>query len=381
MKILVVAGHAPSLINFRGPLLAALQACGHELCVAAPDLLSNSKTVRTLHERSVVTHDAYFERTGLSPVSDLRACLKLVKLMRQVKPDVVLAYAIKPVIWGTLAAALARVPHRFALITGLGYAFTGKPTGKRAAIQKIARKLYATALRRSHKVFFQNPDDEALFRSLDILPPQVPSVVVNGSGVDLVQYPHQPLPDTPPTFLMIARVLGDKGIREYVSAAFLLKQTHPHATFHLVGDVDDNPNAIPRSEVEAWHASGNIVWHGHQADVKPFLAMCHVFVLPSYREGTPRSILEAMATGRTIVTTDAPGCRETVIEGKNGFMVPVGQIEPLVDAMTSLIKDRQLISDMGTQSLMIAQSRYDVDKVNSVMLTEMGLMNSTKSEL
>jgi glycosyltransferase involved in cell wall biosynthesis len=291
--------------------------------------------------------------------------------MRAVRPDAVLGYTIKPVIYGTIAARLARVPRRFALITGLGYAFTGEATGKRKMIQQMARRLYALALGKAERVFFQNPDDEALFRQLNLVPGRVPSSVVNGSGIDLSQFEPARLPQGKTVFLLIARLLGDKGIREYVAAARAIRKTHPEVVFRLVGAVDDNPNSVHPEEVESWQQDGTIEYLGRLDDVRPAIEGCSVYVLPSYREGTPRTVLEAMAMGRPVITTDAPGCRETVVDGDNGFLVPVKAVDELVSAMVRFIEHPELAMSMGKRSRAIAEEKYDVHKVNAVMLAAM----------
>ena len=309
----------------------------------------------------------------MNPVADFVMAVSLFRLMRKIRPDVVLSYTIKPVIWGTLAAWIARVPKRYALITGLGYAFTGKATGKRLIIQRIARWLYKCALARATKVFFQNPDDAALFKNLGLVPGHVPIVVVNGSGVDTAHFAPVPLPKGPMSFLLIARLLGDKGIREYVQAASIIRRNHPTVRFDLVGGLDTNPDTIALAEVERWHALGDIIWHGPLDDVRPAIAAAHVYVLPSYREGTPRTVLEAMSMGRAVITTDAPGCRETVVEGINGFLVPVRDGVALANTMKRFIDRQDLVVEMGLTSRRIAEDKYDVHKVNAVMLAEMGL--------
>jgi glycosyltransferase involved in cell wall biosynthesis len=376
MRVLILASLSSSLVNFRGPLLKAMVAEGHEVHAAAPTLLEDIATRAQLQSMGVASHDAPFQRTGLNPLSDLRAFVALLGLMGRLRPDVVLGYTIKPVIWGLLAAALARVPHRFALITGLGYAFTGEVSGKRRLVQRMARQLYRRALGRAEKVFFQNPDDAALFRRMRLLRPDAKVVVVNGSGVDLDAFPATPLPASPLRFLLIARLLGDKGIREYFEAARQVRQERPEITFDLVGGEDNNPDAIPAAEVRSWQAEGILTWHGALEDVRPAIAAAHVYVLPSYREGTPRTVLEAMAMGRAIITTDAPGCRETVIEKENGFLVPVRDAGALAAAIRRFAADPTLIARMGKRSREIAEDKYDVRKVSAVMLREMNLLRS-----
>lgn len=371
--VLLLGSHAPSLVNFRGPLIQELRGRGHAVSACAPELLADANR-KWLEARGVVCHNAPLSRVGLNPFSDLKALVLLTKQMRRLKPDLFLGYTIKPVIWGLLAAWAARVPRRYALIPGLGFAFTGEARGKRGLVNSVVRVLYRLALAHADKVFFQNPDDEALFRTLRLVPVATPTVVVNGSGIDCDGFSPAPLPAGPMSFLLIARLIGDKGIRQYAAAARLVRQRHPEVTFHLVGGTDANPEGIPASEVEAWHREGILHWHGALADVRPAIAAAHVFVLPSYyREGTPRSVLEAMAMGRAIITTDAPGCRETVREGVNGFLVPVRDSGALAAALLRFVEQPDLAQSMGAASREIAVERYDVHKVNAIMLREMGL--------
>lgn len=376
MKILLVASMAGSLINFRGPFMRALQAKGMEVHVAAPDILSQSSIRRDLELMNVTVHQVPMSRTGTNPLNDLYTLWALWRLMRMIKPNMVLSYTIKPVIYGTLAAWLAGVPDRFALITGLGYAFQGQ--GQRNVLKILVQRLYSSSLSRARLVFFQNPDDLALFKERNILHPSTLSNVINGSGVDLVHFPVKPLQSAylkgAVRFLFIGRLLGDKGVREYAQAARLIKRRHPDVRFTLVGPIDANPNSISQTELDSLLADGNIDYLGCLSDVRPAIESCDVFVLPSYREGTPRTVLEAMSMGRAIITTDAPGCRETVVHGQNGFLVPVKDVNALADAMCKFIDQPNLVEIMGSRSRKIAEDKYDVHKVNEVMLEKMGLV-------
>jgi len=372
-NVLILASLASSLVNFRGPLISALVAKGYQVHAAAPGLTVDTGTAEWMSGQGVICHDVPISRAGLNPLADLFALFALTRLMRRVNPDAFLGYTIKPVIWGTLAAWLAGVPKRFALISGLGYAFTGQAQGKRALIQRAARWLYAQALRRSNLVFFQNPDDETEFMRLNLIRTGLPTHIVNGSGIDTKAFSPTPLPTGPTRFLLIARLLGDKGIREYAAAAEKLSALYPEIEFHLVGGHDPNPDAIRPDEIRAWHEAGHIIWHGELTDVRPSIAAVHVYVLPSYREGTPRTVLEAMAMGRPIITTDAPGCRETVIDGDNGFLVPVRNAQALAEAMQRFLDEPALVCSMGHRSREIAERKYDVRKVNAVMLKKMDL--------
>jgi glycosyltransferase involved in cell wall biosynthesis len=352
--------------------MAALQEKGLEMHVAAPELLAGHPIRAALESRGVIVHHFPLERTGKNPLADARTLFALHRLMRRVGPDCVMSYTIKPVIYGMLAAWLARVPRRFALITGLGYAFRDKKG--RNGLRTVAQRLYALALSRAHTTFFQNPDDEALFRRSDILLPDKRSCIVNGSGVDVASFRVAPLPDDRPRFLLIARLLGEKGVREYAEAARRIRARGASARFSLVGWIDTSPDAITQQELDAWVADGSVDFLGRLSDVRPAIAGCNVFVLPSYGEGTPHSVIEAMAMGRPIITTDAPGCRETVVDGENGWLVPVKSVDALEQAMMQLIGDWEQVVRMGRRSRQIAESKYDVRKINAAMLREMGLV-------
>lgn len=373
MRVLVIAGFADSVVPFRGELIRAMLRNGCEVHVAAPALTSAHGVAEALGLPEGSLHDIPLARAGTNPLSDARALFALIRLMRKLRPDASLPYTIKPVIYATLAAWLTGVPRRFALVTGLGYAFTG---GRSGVLKAAIEKLYGFALARETKVFFQNPDDAQLLRDLGVLPAQVPAVVVNGSGVDVLTHTESPLPTQAMSFLLIARLLGDKGVREYAAAARAIRQRHPQTRFLLVGWIDENPDSIRKDELDRWVNEGIIEFLGRLPDVRPAIAATTVFVLPSYREGTPRTVLEAMAMGRPIITTDAPGCRETVMHGENGFLVPVRDVDALVEAMQRFLDDPGLATRMGQKSRQIAEDKYDVHKVNAVMLREMGLVQN-----
>ncbi|MFC6053511.1 glycosyl transferase [Acinetobacter sp. Ac_877] len=379
MKFLMISSFLPSVLNFRGKLLEAIHTKGFEIHICAPDLNEFSDELNQLQNLGYHVHSVPMQRTGTNPIQDLKTLLALVALMRQIQPDYVLSYTIKPVIYGTLAAWIAGVPNKFALITGLGYAFQNVESGKRSIFQKLVHGLYAQALKHANKVFFQNPDDLKLFRDMHLLDAKKPAVVVNGSGVNVQDFDVMPLPENnegeaKASFLLIARLLGDKGVREYAQAAGIVKEKNPEAEFHLVGWIDDNPSAISQAELDAWVADKTVNYWGKLSDVRPAIQASSIYVLPSYREGTPRTVLEAMAMGRAIITTDAPGCRETVINGQNGYLVAVKSVDDLVQTMQYFIEDPKLIRYMGQRSREIALNKYDVHQVNKHMMTEMGML-------
>lgn len=379
MKFLMICSYLPSALNFRGKLLEAIQAKGYEIHVFAPDLTDFADELNQLQQLGYQVHEIPMQRTGTNPLKDLNTLMEIYRLIRQIQPDVVLSYTIKPVIYGTLAAWLMKVPKRFALITGLGYAFQNVESGKRSIFQKMVHGLYAQALKHADKVFFQNPDDLKLFQDMHLLETSKPTVVVNGSGVNVQDFEVMPLPlnaqgQVKASFLLIARLLGDKGVREYAEAARIIKAKYPETEFHLVGWIDDNPSAISQAELDTWVSEKTVNYWGKLSDVRPAISASSVYVLPSYREGTPRTVLEAMAMGRAVITTDAPGCRETVSNGVNGYLVGVKSVDDLVQSMQYFIEDPKLITYMGQRSREIALNKYDVHQVNTHMMTEMEMI-------
>jgi glycosyltransferase involved in cell wall biosynthesis len=325
---------------------------------------------------SIVPHEIPFSRTGINPLRDLISLFYFWKLLIRLRPELVLTYTVKPNIWGAFAAHLAGV-RSVALVTGLGYAFiqTSSVSLKHRLIGRVAKLLYRLATNFNFRIIFQNPDDQRDFIASGCIADLEKLRLVNGSGVDLDYYRRAQLPSTP-DFLMISRFIGAKGVREYALAALEVKQTHPLARFRLVGFFDDGPDSISVNELKEW-TEGGIEYLGQSDDVRPHLINCRVFVLPSYREGTPRTVLEAMATGRPILTTNVPGCRETVCDGVNGFLVPAQDHKALAERMRWMIDNANECKIMGERSLSIVLEKYDVSKVNRPMREHLGIENRT----
>lgn len=371
MRVSVVGNQAFSLLNFRGPLIKDLVARGHRVFAFAPNI--DAEAARSLKSLGAVPVEISLSRTGLNPVSDLVSLVRLWRQLRRIRPTVVLSYAAKPAIYGTLASWLAGVPRRFAMIEGLGYVFVQRKRDgvARRVLRWIVKSLFRVALRRADKVLLLNDDDLTELTSMGLVTSQQ-AVNIGGIGVDLsVWEPAEPV-YSPMTFTFVGRLLRDKGVNEFIEAARKVKSEYPLPRFLVVGGLDDNPESIGEKDVRDWVTEGLIEWPGH-VPVQPWLAQTSVFVLPSYREGVPRSTQEAMAMARPIITTDAPGCRETVIEGRNGFLVPPRDAGALADAMRKFVLEPNLVMDMGRESRILAQERFDVHKVNACMMKIMGL--------
>lgn len=379
-KVLLVGGYDRSLLNFRGALLRAMVQAGHTVIGAAPN--ETRGVSQALFDIGVRYVPFALTRAGLNPMLDVRALRRLRALFQHEGPDVVLSYTIKPVIYGSLAASWAGVPRIYALITGLGAGFhTSGIKGRMLRFMIVT--MYRMSLGRCTKVFVQNKEIAELFIREKIVPADK-VMVVAGSGVDTRHFAFSPMPEGAPVFLLLARMLRDKGVGEYVTAARLVKAQIPQARFLLVGDTDPNPAAISRKQLDQWNAEGGVEYHSAVSDVRALLSDCSVYVLPSYHEGMPRSVLEAMAVGRPVITTDTIGCRETIREagaadhedirtGENGLLVPVRSIGPLAAAMLRLAKDPCLRAQMGRRGREIAEQQFDVQLINGWMLHAMDL--------
>lgn len=362
-RIAIVSTHAVAMLNFRGHLIRELSAAGVRIHCLAPDYrVEDRAEVRRLGAEPV---DYGLERTGMNPLRDLRDAFVLAGVLRRLQPDVVFSFWTKPVIYGTLAAWAARVPRRVAMIEGVGYVFTesDRPPGWRLQTLRIAvRRLYRVALSRAQRVIFLNQDDRREFVEGRLVLANR-TVVLGGIGVDLEAWAPAPPVQAPVSFLLVARLLREKGIAEYVAAARRVRQRYPDVRFVLLGGLDTNPGALSREEVQSWVDEGILEWPGHVV-VQPWMARASVFVLPSYREGVPRSTQEAMAMGRPVITTDVPGCRDTVEDGVNGYRIPARNVDALVQAMLRFVENPATIPEMGAASRRIAEARFDVRKVD-----------------
>lgn len=370
MNILLISSHAPALTGFRKHIISTLTNTGHTVFAMAPNHTIESRA--TLTALGATPIDCTIQRTGMNPIQDFIAMLKLAKQIKVIQADVTLSFFIKPVIFGTIAAWLAGVPRRIAMVEGLGYVFTpteSKLSWKRVQLKRLAMRLYKLAFARAHRVVFLNPDDQREFVKAKLLPLNK-SYVLGGIGVDLDEWQEKPAITEPVTFLLIARLLREKGVIEFAAAAKLVGLKYSSARFLLLGGLDANPGAISEAEVLAWVKQGVLIWPGY-VPVQPWLTEASVFVLPSYREGVPCSTQEAMAMGRAVITTDVPGCRETVVDGVNGFLVPPRNAQALAACMERFIESPELIASMGKESRRLAEERFNVHEVNARLIALM----------
>lgn len=316
-------------------------------------------------------------RNGMNPLSDYKAFHKIKEILGELKPDRIFCSSAKAVSYGCRAARELGIEHTYAMVTGLGSIFRGR-SSKSKLIRIILKRLYKKAFKGCRKVIFHNDDDRQYLVGMHLLPVGK-TEVINGSGVDLKCFSASPLPGAK-TFLFIGRLLKDKGIREFLVAALAVKKLHSEARFMVVGNTDSNPTSLTQEEIEKYKSDGVIEFYGYQEDVRPYLEQADIFVLPSYHEGRPRCVLEAMAMGRPIITTDAPGCRDTVTEGLNGFLVPVGDASVLIKRMVELLENPELAQKMGKASRRIAEDIYDVNKVNAHIAKIMKLSDGDGSK-
>lgn len=371
MRFILVSPKNRTAYNFRGDLIKRIISCGYEVIVTGPNRVGVEK-IEALGARFV---EIPMNKNGVNPKGDLKYQKALYELFKKEKPDVVLGYTSKPVIYGSIAAKKAGVPHKVAMITGLGYAFTAQ-TKKAKAIRAVMSVLYKKALNCADTVIFQNPDDREQFVSSGLVKSEK-CRVVNGSGVNTNRFSVADYPDKI-TFFMLSRVMYSKGIREYLRACELVKEKHPEVRFMLLGACENIQDSLSKEDLAPYVEKGIIEHFGETDRVEDYYKQCSVYVLPSYREGTPRTVLEAMSMGRAIITTDAPGCRETVIDGKTGFLVPVKNAEVLAEKMTEFIENPELIKTLGAASAEYAREKFSVDKVNDDMCCHLNIERTNK---
>lgn len=352
-KTVVISINAAwNIVNFRRGLIAALQANGFHVVALAP----SDPYVSRFAELGVEYHEIKMDQQGVSPLRDLQLLFRYRQALGRIRPDVFLGYTAKPNIYGSLAAQLLGIPV-INNVSGLGTAFI-----KQGLLTRIVSTLYRAAFSRSATVFFQNAEDRDLFVGKKLVR-AAKAGLLPGSGINLDEFRPAPAPSSGDrfVFLLVARLVWDKGVGEYVEAARLVRAVEPGARFQLLGFLDvANRTAVPRSAVEAWVAEGLIDYLGHADDVRPVMSRADCIVLPSYREGLPRVLLEGAALGKPLIATDVPGCRQVVEDGRNGWLCTVRDSGSLADAMLRMLRlspgERQDMAAAGRRKI---EAEYD----------------------
>ncbi len=359
-RLLFVVNNPAFFMSHRVPVALAAQQAGYEVHVATMD----GPAVADIQALGMTHHAIPMTRSGKHPLQELGTLLALIRLFRHLRPQIVHLVTIKPVLYGGIAARLTRVPGMVAAISGLGFVFLSNSL-KMKLVRAVVARLYRLALGHPNsRVIFQNASDRDLLKSLGaVRDAQV--VMIRGAGVDLNEYRAQPEPPAPPVVVtMVARLLRDKGVQEFVQAARLLRERGLPITMQLVGGVDaGNPASATQDEVDAWQQEGCVRALGERSDVAALYAASHIAVLPSYREGLPKSLIEAAACARAVVTTDVPGCRDAIEPGETGLLVPVRDVQALADAIARLAEDPALRQSMGAAGRALAEREFNIDRV------------------
>ncbi|PSJ44954.1 glycosyltransferase family 1 protein [Zobellella endophytica] len=374
MNVALIGVLAKDILNFRKGLIEDLVENSIDVFVFSIDYTVESKESIFKLGATPISYD--FDRTGTNPIKDIINTLALKEKIKSVYPDVVLSFSVKPVIFGTLAAKLAGVKKIFGMLEGLGYVFTEQPTGLSSKVRFLRFTqimLYRSSIPFLEIMFFLNHDDVCdLVRKYGVKIHH--AEVLGGIGVDFNVFSYSKPNSNEVSFLFIGRLLKEKGINEFIESALLVREKYPEATFKILGGLDNgNPGGLSNSDINDLIRKGAIEHFGYVSNVSEYIAKSSVFVLPSYREGFPRSTQEAMAIGRPVITTDVPGCRETVVDGVNGFLVPPWSAEAIAEKMIYFIENREKIEEMGLASYKMAKERFDVRIVNKKLMKMMGL--------
>lgn len=360
MKIGFLTGHAPSVYMFRLDCMKYLQANGFEVAVLAPE--PPEEWEQAFEQHGISYTQVALSKNSTNPFSDISAYFDIKKKLKAIQPDIVFCDHAKMIIYGLLAAKRLKIKNRLVMMGGVGSVLRDPPEGlKRKLVKLLLTIEYRVSLPLADRIFFQNEDDFQLFESYHMAK-RSQAVMVPGSGINLERFPYTPMPDNH-DFLFVGRLIRDKGLMEYMQAGRTLRKSIPDAKLHVIGYFDANQTMLSISDLQPYIDDGTVVFHGKQDNVLPYLQQSFAFVLPSYHEGTPRSVLEALSVGRPVITTDAPGCRETVIPDKNGFLVPVKDAQALADAMLQLCRHPKLTQEMAKASRAYAESKFDVSIV------------------
>lgn len=368
MKIIVLSSNTKSLFWFRIDMMREFVKSNHEVIAIGDE--ESAEWIDRFNLENIKYRSVYVKRNGLNPLTDIKTLKNIYEIFKDEQPDKIFVYQAKTVIYGCIAAKMNRIRDIYPLIAGLGSLFRGTSI-KSKLIKKIMTLEYRFSLKYCKFVIFQNNDDANCFIESNIIEKRK-CRLISGSGVDCEKFKVTALPNKT-SFLMTARLIKDKGVIEYLEACKIIKEKYTDCRCMLIGPYDTNPTAIKPEVIQQYIQLGVVEYFGEQDDVRDYTSKCSVFVLPSYHEGTPKTVLEAMSMGRSIITTDAPGCRETVINETNGFLVDVKNIDSLVEKMTYFIKNPEEAAKMGLKSRQIAEEKFDVRKVNNSIMEIMNI--------
>lgn len=363
----------PAFSLFRKDLITSLVSAGHEVYCLANNYDAGSR--ERVSRLGAVPIDYPLSRSGLNPIKDFSSVMALFLIFRRIRPQVAFCFFVKPSMYGAAAAWLARVPRVISLLEGLGYVYTDEPSGmsmKKRILQLIHGLMATLFYVFADHVYFLNADDARELQAKSLIR-RKKIRVIGPIGLNFKDYPYQPVAfDGEVNFIFVGRLLQEKGIREFVAAADLVKAVHPAANFLVIGSVDPgNPSSLCADEVDDIARRGGVRFVGKVDDVPAWLVRSQVFVLPSYREGFPRSTQEAMAIGRAVITTDVPGCRDTVRDGVTGFLVPPFDVHALAEKMAYFITHRPMIRIMGDEAHRLALGQFDAHTVNQRLMADM----------
>ena len=368
-NLFIISGSGDTFVWFRMELISELMNCGYCVFALAPNISASSK--QTLSDQGVEFLQIGMQRKSFDILNFVTAFFEIIKIYWRYKPEIVLPYMHKSILLSSLAAIFFPKIKVYPMITGLGHLFE-RQSFKFTLIRSFMLIFFKLAFFKASKVFFQNPDDLELFLQRYSLLSKKKCVLIPGSGVNTEKYTVTPLPDTP-IFMTMARLLESKGLREFAMAAKTVKSRFPKARFLLYGYPDPHDDAISEEEIsQTWFDTYGVEYRGFAEEPAEAIASCSIFVLLSYREGTPRTVLESMSMGRPIITTDVPGCRETTIKSFNGFLVESHNADSAAKAMEMLC-DTRLRNTMGVNSRALVEQKFDVHKVNRIILTAMKL--------
>ncbi|MEM5544997.1 glycosyltransferase family 4 protein [Sulfitobacter sp. AS92] len=371
-RVILIGSLGFSLVNFRLDLMCRIVELGHEVIAVAPEF--DAETVATLSGHGIRTRTVQMERTGTRPAMDLRTLIALVRIFREEAPDIVMPYTMKPIVYGSLAARIAGVRECYPLFTGLGYLFAGEPATRRRLLRSVSIALHRIGLRKVTTAFCYNDAEERDIRHFGLIPSTVSLVKIPGTGIDTKRFLPTPMPGAAPRFLFVGRLLRSKGLDMLATAVRQLRSQGHDVTVDLLGPEDSNPDAVDRATLEAWTKEGLFRHLGAVTDVRPVFAQSSIFVLPTtLREGVPRTILEAMACGLPVITTDAPGCGETITDGVSGWIVPQNDPAALGAAMLSFIEVPERAAEMGLAARAEVCRNNDVRRVNALLVKHMDL--------